>query len=416
MWNLTVAVFVGVLAQAEAPPPPTPTPSAPPQARLPESVLRAGPAEASPPSAVRLTSFDPAQTDLRWTDNRWRLEAGGRLLKDFGRHEADAREAARLVRSLHLNQHGEIGTPRPVMEYWLSNGQAPTGPVPGFRALPIQQATLKVEQVRGQWCVRDASRVLFNFGGHEAEAREAHDVIRRHGFNSVGYVGRGGPTMLVFLAGHDTPAPAAMPRPETPAPAKVPPVKPPEIKPPSVGAAAIAPESMPFARQLSGPVGVAAGNPGSGVDRIPFEWRSLQVRREGKDWKLMSGGYTIADFGPNERDARMAHTMMQFYRCSEHCRIGQPTAVFDYFLSGGQAPRGSMLGVERVPFRPSELVVQQNSTGWVITDATRTLFRFGENEQAARQALKDIQTYRFDTICRVGRAAPHQLNVLVRAR
>jgi hypothetical protein len=112
----------------------------------------------------------------------------------------------------------------------------------------------------------------------------------------------------------------------------------------------------------------------------------------------------------------VARTLVQFFRCTERCLVGQPKPLFDYFLSAGQPPRGSMLGVEKVPFYPTELTVQQNDTGWVIVDPTRTLFRFGDNEAAARQALKDIQFYRFDTLCRVGRDEGHELTVLVRAR
>jgi hypothetical protein len=406
MWTLTVALLAGVLAQTESP--------APPPAPLPDSILRPAPAEQPAPASnpIRLTSFDPEKTELRWSENRWRLEAGGRVLKDFGRNEADARDAARLLKSLNLNQHGEIGSPRPVMEFWLSNGRAPTGPVSGFRPLPIQLATLKLEQVQGMWHVRDAGRVLFNFGTQEAEARAAVEVIRKHGFNHVGYVGRGAPTMLVFLAGQDTPAPAALTRPQAPAPDKLAQPKPLDMTGPAGSAAT----SLPFTRQLAQPVGITPHNPSSGVERVPIDWRSVQARREGKDWRLVSGAYVLADFGPNERDARMAQTVVQFFRCTERCLVGQPKPVFDYFLSAGQPPRGSMLGVERVPFHPTDLKLQQNDAGWAIVDPTRTLFRFGGNEAAAKQALKDIQFYRFDTLCRVGRDEGHQLTVLVRGR
>lgn len=410
MWPLTITLLTGVLAQADAP-----RMSAP--ARLPESLLNASvtPAKAGS-SAIRLTSFDPSRAELRWSDNRWQLEAGGRLLKDFGRQEGDAREAVRLVRALNLNQHGEIGSPRAVMEYWLSDGRAPSGPVPGLRAMPIQTASLSVEQVQGHWCVRDASRVLFNFGTQEGAAREALQVIQQHGFNRVGYIGRGAPSMLVFLSAQDSPTPAAIPRAETPTPVRVTSAKSPSASEPGVAGLSISPESLPLGRQLAPPSVMGASNPGEGVNRIPFEWRQLQVRREGRDWKLVSGPFTLADFGANERDARLAQSAIQFYRCSEHCRVGGDQPVFSYFLSAGQAPRGMMLGTEKIMFRPSELTVEKRGDGWVIGDATRTLFQFGNDEAAARLALRDIQFYRFDMISRIGRTAPHQLDVLVRSR
>ena len=47
------------------------------------------------------------------------------VLKDFGRNEREARQAWYLIRELRLNQHATIGTPRPVVEYWLHDGHAP---------------------------------------------------------------------------------------------------------------------------------------------------------------------------------------------------------------------------------------------------------------------------------------------------
>lgn len=415
MWTFMLPLVAGVVAQA------TPTPASP--LAPPQGVVVVNRSEAAPSREERLTQFDPSRAGVRWSNNRWQLEAGNIVLKDFGRHEADAREAARLVRALALNQHGQIGTPRPVMEYWLSSGRAPSGPVPGFRPLPFNPTALKVEQVEGQWCVRDGSSVLFNFGGQEGEARHAQAVIQRHGFNRVGHVGRGTPAMLVLLAGQDSPGPSALQRPDTPAPERVPSAKQAAAKEKSAaeskekpGETAIAPTSLPYGRQLTVPGATPATDRGPGADRVPFEWRQLQVRRDGKSWKLVSGTYTLADFGPNERDARTAQSMVQFYRCSEHCLIGQPAPLFSYFLSGSQAPRGMMLGVEKVPFRTEDLTVRRGDNGWVLGDTTHTLFQFGDNEAAARHALKDIKFYRFDMLCRVGRVDPHVLNVLVRSR
>ena len=48
---------------------------------------------------------------VEWS-SRWRLVAGGVMLKDFGRRESEARLALRLIRELRLNQHGIIGARR----------------------------------------------------------------------------------------------------------------------------------------------------------------------------------------------------------------------------------------------------------------------------------------------------------------
>src|SRR5205823_4809703 len=135
------------------------------------------------------------------------------------------------------------------------------------------------------------------------EARAALDVIRRHGFNRVGNVGHASPSMVVFLANADAPAPLAFERPDTPAPPHVPaarqtgetkqetkttavgtsgpggmanPVKPPGVN-------VISPDALPSGRQLA-MAGTPGGDTGPNADRVPFEWRQLQVRREGRDW------------------------------------------------------------------------------------------------------------------------------------
>src|SRR5262249_10144550 len=69
------------------------------------------------PQPDSLWTFDWNQADVQWTEGRWLLTAGKVVLKDFGRHETEAREALRLVRELHLTQLGTLGTPQPIAEY-----------------------------------------------------------------------------------------------------------------------------------------------------------------------------------------------------------------------------------------------------------------------------------------------------------
>jgi hypothetical protein len=150
------------------------------------------------------TTFDTDQVELQWKDNRWQLFSGSVFLKDFGRSEIEGRVVLRLVRDLHLNSRGTVGVPHPIMEYWLVNGEPPRGPVPGLRTLPLGLATLRVEQVQGQWCLRDAQRILFNFGQQADVARQGLAIIQRYGFTHVGYVGLASPVMLVFLVSRPT--------------------------------------------------------------------------------------------------------------------------------------------------------------------------------------------------------------------
>src|SRR6266542_960505 len=158
------------------------------------------------PHPENLTKFDPLAVELKYDDGRWVLAAGATVLKDFGRDEREARQAWYLIRELQLNQHATIGTPRPVVEYWLHDGHAPDHLPRGIRTLALDPANLRVERSQGFWVVREPVRVLFNFGASEADANQASAVLRRYGFNQVGLVGQAVPSMLVFAARPQTDA------------------------------------------------------------------------------------------------------------------------------------------------------------------------------------------------------------------
>lgn len=150
-------------------------------------------------NAEKITRFDPRQLDLQNAHNHWLLVSGNTFIKDFGTRETDAREAVRLIQDLQLNELGKVGTPRPVMEYWLVDGKPPATVGQNHHPTPLEPNTLKVEQFGGQWWLRNRQRPLFNFGAHEDEARQAMAIIQRHGFNEVSWVGNPSPSMLVFL-------------------------------------------------------------------------------------------------------------------------------------------------------------------------------------------------------------------------
>ena len=459
MWRpvLLVSALLGgaAAASAQAPPGPLPASLARPGA-LPAVPAPGGRADAAapgdgagapavaPPPQETLQSFDSGLAELQWTDSRWQLVAGGVVLKDFGPRQEEARAALRLLRQLGLTQRGTVGTPRAVMEYWLAGGRAPQGLVPGLHPVALDVDSLRAEQVQGQWCVRDNSRVLFTFGAHGDEARQALAVIRRHGFTQVGSLGRGLPDMLVFLGGTtQLPGPARLTSATFPS-RVVPPAheagpairqagfSPDEtaggvvtagLRQPAAGAGGSADQgprqpfgaaSLPFGRQPAGPNPTAA--PGPEVDRVPLDWQHVEVKQDGSDWKLVAGNYTLANFGAHDTDARLALNVVRFYHFTEHGVVGAPRPLFSYFLSNGQAPHGYMMGVEHVPFHPDSLTVRQAGDAWLIYDGGRVLLNFGDHADEARQAVGIIRHYQFDTLCRVGRGDTGALTFFVRAR
>lgn len=383
-------------------------------------------AQAPAPSPDNLSRFDYHHVELRRQDDRWQLVANGRPLKDFGRREADARQALRLIHDLRLTQHGTIGSPQPVIEYWLADGAAPRGLVRGLRLTALDPHSTRAEQVQGQWCVRDDRQVLFQFGAHEEDAQRAAEVIRKYGFNQVGYVGQGTPSMMYFLVHHtnrdaaqgvapsstSTPGGDRQPLVVRPVGAAKPPVQGQLPKPAAAQPLAAA---LPSGRQLTAPAPAtsAAAPP---VDRVPFDWRTVQLKHENNDWKLVSGTWTLAHFGKSERDAKLALAVFQRYHFTEQCQVGGPKPACSYYLVNGQAPRGQHFGVSGVSFRPEALAVQERDGGYVISEGNRVLLRFDEQEQDARTTLQAIQYHKFDRWCHVGRPGQGGLTFFVRAR
>jgi hypothetical protein len=376
-----------------------------------------------------LANFDPAQADIRWVNNRWQLLAGGAVVKELGASEADAREALRIIRDMHLSQRGTVGKPQPVMEYWLAQGQAPQSAIPGLHLLPIDLSSLRVESAEGQWYIRDANRLYFVFGTHGEEANEALDVIRRHGFTMVGYVGQPTPSLVYFLGGPNghpqeptfaqpfPPSPAAIPGqvglfPQVPGTPQTPTISP---NPTGQASQVLAGHAL-AAHQLGIANALAADQPLQN-DKVVFEPRQVQVRRENQDWKLFYGPYALANFGPNQTDARQALNLLQFFRCNEQHLVGQPRQpTFTYFLTDGEAPRGMAYGMGGWEFRPETLTLRQVGKEWVVCDRNQALIRVGDKEDDAKQVLQIIRQQHFDRICHIGHGDAPGLSLLVRTR
>ncbi len=391
--------------------------------------LHLGATELHRPAAENLITFDPRTVELHWVDNRWHLHAGGIFLKDFGRREADAREALRLVRDLQLTQLGSVGTPQPVMEYWLANGQAPQGALPSLHLLPLDRDTLHVESIQGQWCVRNARQTFFNFGPHADEARRALEIIQHHGFTQIGYIGQPMPAMIYFV-GQPTgltrerapTTPALVSRTVTPGQSSATPGQPPILqRPPFTQATqpgqseAQAPSPSPFGRQLV-PANASARDLAVVAERVPFDWRRVEVRQNKQDWILAAGGYTLANFGSRQVEARQALTALQYYRFTEQQFIGPASApALTYFLAFGQAPRGLLFGVPSTVFRPESLRVQRIGESYVLSDGEHSVWSFGDKAEAARQALQIIQHHKFDHLCHIGGGDSPAMTFFVRA-
>jgi hypothetical protein len=383
-----------------------------------------------------LRNFNPAALRLLWHDRRWLLVCDNEVLKDLGVHEREARAALRLIQELGVNQYGTAGAPQPVMEYWLINGKPPQGRGPaGLHTLALDQASLRVEQVQGQWRLREAHRVLFSFGYRADEANRALAVVRRYGFTHVGFLGHDAPVLYVFFAAsgggpavlanaqptHSSSRQMATPR--FPRLAKDANGKPRmEKSGPGLGLEALTPALPPLAQPGAGGKDGWRGSPQRGglspapVDtgRMAFDWRQVQMRQDQGEWKLMAGQTELENFGVNVQDARMALSAVRYYRFTERWRASGERPA-DYYLANGQSPRGMLFGLRGEAFEPDKVEVKEEQGGCSLVQGRRVLLRLGDREEAGR-LLEAVQRNKFDRVCKLGDPGREAMTVFVRSR
>jgi hypothetical protein len=401
------------------------------------------------PAPENLVSFDSLRVDLSWANNHWQLKAGDVVLKDFGRRELEARQALRLIHELHLTQRGTVGSPNPVMEYWLNNGRAPQGLTAGMRTVAFDAKSLSVAQEQGQWVLRDPQRVLFNFGQSETEARLAHSVVQKYGFTQLGLIGQAAPLMIVFMSPpvdrfaaqqvpigpqltHQPPHHLdAAPKPATSdALAKltggnntlvtptVPPLREPSLQAqgpryPFTGSPGQ--ELLPAHQTHLGPEQTIPGF-GDLNNKVPFDWRQVKLVQEGVNWKLKVAERPLADFGADRLSAERALAAVHYYHFTEQCLIGGPQACFSFYLVNGKAPQGTMLGAQSQVFQPEALQVKQIGPRWAVVANDQPLVQLRDKPEEAKQLLEAIQRNHFDRLCRVGPDDDHGLTFFVRSR
>jgi hypothetical protein len=383
------------------------------------------------PLTENLVSFDPSTLSLRWEHSHWLITAGEQILKDFGSRQNEARQALRLIQELNLNQYGTVGSPRPIMEYWLCDGQAPEHFTPGLHRLAMDPATLHVECVQAQWCLRDARRIYFNFGFHRDEAQQAMAILTKYAFTDIAVIGGAQPALFLFLASANSLSPAARAAPtshihkvayqsENAGPERgrvnvnpgsglgaiVTPALPPLYNPSSHGPRlSFSRETLPDRKHNAARFG-NSGSPLPGwedrMECVPFNWRQVRMHQEDGDWQLLAGDCVLASFGADEEAARRALSVLHYYHFTEQYRIGHPQPLFSFFLINGQPPLGLMFGLGGTAFQPDHLSIEQLGPNWSLCEGDRVLVMLEDKKEDAEQLLDVIRLHKFDRLCRIG--------------
>ncbi len=373
----------------------------------------AQPQEISLPRPENKIPLRSSDVTLKRFNDAWQLWAGQRLLRDFGDREMDARNVLRVYQDLHPTEWVTIGTGKPIVEYGLLNGRSqlatevsanndPNGSLPivpvnnnqplatgaGSRQIiPIDLRTVRVEAVRGVWCLRDDYNIQINFGLSKGDAEQAVAVVRKYGFNRVGIVGQSTPSMTYFFATPETST--AMPK----------------------GPLALA--NLQYQIDNLSRVGIPVAGLGYVGEMVRFEPQKLVVRKDVGDWIIQAGSEVLGHYGPSEWIARDAARTIQEAHFTEFCKVG--SAGLTFFLVDGRAPTRVPISAQGRPFDLNALKVRKNGERSAITENGRYLFDCASVEEG-ETIIRLLQFYQFDQLCHIGPSPKLGISFLAKTR
>ncbi len=375
---------------------------------LPPTVLAQREAEVRLPFPEKLIPFDAKTLSVKRLNGSWQIWVNNELFRSFGENRDDANDVTRTLQELYPQRWGRIGTDRTVVEYGLTlnNEQKLSAPqVAGFARLLIAMdlKTLKVERVRGMWCLRDEGNLLLNFGQHRGDAEQALAVVQKYGFNRIGTVGRKEAVMTYFTSNPDGLAQAS----------------------------ATLPPAVSFQMQANAMTRTGIPLPQFGLlgqqkrvdpskleyigEMIAIDPRTIELRNEGQTIQLVHGRQVLATFAANDAfAAREAVRAIQESRLTEYCQFG--TAGVSFFLSNGQAPRKMPFHTLGHRFDPNGTRTMQIRGTWHVTDGSgRPLAPAGSREEA--EQLKELlRAFGFDQLSTFTSAGKTAMTVFIKAR
>jgi hypothetical protein len=338
------------------------------------------PVSASPPAQLPAAVIDNrihfASDSLAVKQNgpRWQIWSGNTLVKDFGENRENAYEARRLIAEMKLTERATIGTPETVMEYWLANGEAPHPPMSTRHIVPFDSGSLKIDKMNENYVVRDARRILYNFGTNAGDANQALAVLQKYHFNELGVIGTPVPSMTYLVHSEKTRL--------------------------GFGTTDAMFQTKLLPQQTPGYPLILPGL-GTVGERTPFDPMRLDIAKTADGWHLVAGPHDLARLGTSDYTAREALHTLQRYPMNEYVRIG--TSGFGFYLSRSQTPHGVPLGFHHTDFDPKSLAVRPEGDRLAIGDGRHVLATFPMNEEnEAKMAVAVVKYYGFDSQCEAG--------------
>ena len=337
------------------------------------------------PQKEQLLRVEGSSLIVRRQNENWQLWAGTTLLREFGKRQTEAEEAVRIMRELRPTEWVGIGTGRPIVEYGLTKGEAFIPTYEPKHSANVDLKSVRAENVRGAWILRDDGSILLNFGANRADAEQAAAVVQRYGFNRIGWVGDGAPLMTFFYAMTGQQQGGG-----------------------GLGAALKSAQEQTLTR-----TGIDVAGIGFVGERIVIDAAKCETRKEKGEWVLAHGPDVLATFGASEWSARDALKIVKDARFTEFCRFS-PDVTF--FLVNGQAPTKVPFSVQAARFDPESLKVRTSTGGQfgLFDGGYRQIFGPMATQREAEQLLKLLKHYKFDQACQQGLSSRGGLKFLAK--
>jgi hypothetical protein len=364
-----------------------PTPLTPTLPGLPDGSTLPPPTEVVLPYPEDKFPLDTALVSFKRINGSWQVWAGQRMLRDLGNDETGAKDVVRTLRDLRPTEWARIGSPRPVVEYGLINGRPPIVAAFPKMVVPVDMKSVRVESVRGAWCLRDDNSILFNFGSNRPDADQALAVIHKYGFNRVGLVGSPAvPAMAYFFSALESDKSVR----------------------PAGGTLTAAMQENALTR-----TGIPVPGVGYIGEMIKIDPRKVEAHQERGEWVVAYGPDVLGRFGPWEWVARDAVRAIQDGKFTEFCKFGSTGIAF--FLSNGKAPTKVPFSAQGRRFNLADLKAQPINDRWAVTEGGRHLFDVGGPEEG-EQLIRLLRHFQFDQLCLLGQTPRAGLQFLARSR
>lgn len=99
-----------------------------------------------------------------------------------------------VIKNYGINTQCSVGTEKATMHYYLTDGKAPSGPMPGEQCVTFKPKKLNVK--KGKLLFR--GEVIFDFQGNNGEAKRAARLIKKYSFTNACYLSRENPQLTYF--------------------------------------------------------------------------------------------------------------------------------------------------------------------------------------------------------------------------